>query len=500
MKGKIILCYSGMYSECEIDRNIFMEDDPYGYAIHIDSNLSKNFQSLISTTGNMEENVEIDIEIADNEEQVAFYKKNKGKLLELLQNAEYVTIYFPIDKIIEYLKSNPILQTKKVIINQILKNDYEVVNKLKDELGENTSNIYFYINGNHDLIDFSEYSNTVEKMNEMLQDIDKFNFSPLEKIMYVYDIVRDRIYNEVAEGEDKHISRNLSSALLGDHIVCVGYAKIFKALLNKLGITCTVVSLCNKEKTGGHNRNVIYIKDDKYGVDGVYYFDPTYDSKENEDDNSFLLSYKYFAMTRDTMIRLDKGEIIDESFPYSETNVEDISLDLEEIIEENGFENIPEDILRSVNTMSILVSGESLISILSLNPLICPSKKLTKDEVIGKLDKIVEHFVRPLSADTLLRVLYNVRKQQYYSNPDKYQFGLEDFFQIVIRSGWNFEEDKLYNWMMPFLSVEEQAKIKGPRLMRYSSDTDLEKNIEQVKLAKVLRLTLDKKMDSEKQS
>ena len=37
-------------------------------------------------------------------------------------------------------------------------------------------------------------------------DIELFNYSPLEKIMYAYDLVRNRVY--VSEGEeDKTISR-----------------------------------------------------------------------------------------------------------------------------------------------------------------------------------------------------------------------------------------------------------------------------------------------------
>ena len=47
--------------------------------------------------------------------------------------------------------------------------------------------------------------------------------------MYAYDMVRDKIYAEVDENDDKMISRNLSTALLGDKIVCLGYANVFKA-------------------------------------------------------------------------------------------------------------------------------------------------------------------------------------------------------------------------------------------------------------------------------
>lgn len=173
-------------------------------------------------------------------------------------------------KIIQFWKQ------KKIVFNDFLELDPTLVNEISSAFGNETSNIYFNLIGNSELITFDEYKATIDKISTMINEIEKYNFSPMEKIMYVYDIVRNKIYIEVDENEDKMLSRNLSSSLLGDKIVCVGYAKIFRTLLQKLGITCKELYLHHPDRKGGHARNVIYVKDEKYDIDGVYYFDPTW--------------------------------------------------------------------------------------------------------------------------------------------------------------------------------------------------------------------------------
>ena len=53
--------------------------------------------------------------------------------------------------------------------------------------------------------------------------------------------------------------------------------------------------------------------------------------------------------------------------------------------------------------------------------------KLNKYNIRKKIYELTRYFNNPISADVLLEVLYNVRKQQYYYNPEKYPFDLNDF-------------------------------------------------------------------------
>lgn len=334
MRGKLILSDFDEYESTKY--NISEGLDPYGYEISICTDLSEEFVNLILNIGDANESdlnasIEAVIDCCEDEESMTFFKQYRNRTLELLQNAEYVTFNFDVEKICEYVKANKILRTKKIIFNDILELKPEIVTEISNTFGNDTSNIYFNVVGNDKLISFEEYKATVKVIDDIVKDIEKFNFSPMEKIMYVYDIVRDKVYAEVDENEDKNISRNLSSVLLGNKIVCVGYAKIFRTILEKLGISSHEVYLYYPNKNGGHARNEVYIKDEKYAVDGVYYFDPTWDSKKSENDNTYLFSYRYFAMTKVAMDLMDKGRLIDRIFPYFS---DDIADEFEEIIKE----------------------------------------------------------------------------------------------------------------------------------------------------------------------
>lgn len=148
----------------------------------------------------------------------------------------------------------------------------------------------------------------------------------------------------------------------------------------------------------------------KESYDGVYYFDPTWDSKKSENDNTYLFLYRYFAMTKVAMGLMDKGRLIDRIFPYFS---DDIADEFEEIIKE-GLEKVPEEMIKSINYMSSLVYNKYLIDktryILYRQGIIKSLLEVNTDEVIEELIPLVEYFNKPLSANILLKVLYNVRK------------------------------------------------------------------------------------------
>ena len=462
----------------------------FDYEISINTDLTDNFASLISSTGDIEDSIDFAVEISDDSDNIEFYNKCRDKLLNLLQSAEYVRFNFDIESIAKYIKNNPILKTKKILFTDIFDLNPEIVEAIETYFGNETSNIYFDVAGNTDFVSFKEYSDTIKIINDMVQDINRFNYSPLEKIMYAYDLVRNRVYVSEGEDEDKTVSRTLSSVLLGDKIVCAGYAIVFETLLEKLGIKSRKVYLYNSDKTGGHARNEIYIKDEKYGVDGVYYFDTTWDSKKEENDNSYLLKYRFFAKTKESMDRIDNGTLIDENFPYFS---KDITKQVEKIIREKGVEGIPPILLKSINHMSSLIYGRSLINKSMLSPLVPPQFRLTEEKIKKDLKPLAEYFDKPLTADVLLKVLYNVRKNQYYLEPEKYQFGLNEFYKIAVLSGWDFIGTKKEKLLLKTATPKQLAKIKLDQIDRYSRETNLYKNIEQVKLAKILRKVYESK-------
>ncbi len=134
-------------------------------------------------------------------------------------------------KAIEWLKNSKPLQELPILLQMqdLPINNIEFNQLMKSY--NNSQNLKLMIEGNKKKITVEEYKKTVLVINEMVSKIKKQNLSPLEQIMYAYDIVRDRVYLEEKEGEGYETSRDLTSVLLGDKIVCVGYANILDKIL-----------------------------------------------------------------------------------------------------------------------------------------------------------------------------------------------------------------------------------------------------------------------------
>lgn len=189
----------------------------------------------------------------------------------------------------------------KIVDEQIYNlNDYPTIK----EKYQSNPNIYFHIEGNTQPISIAEFEKTYNIINNIVSKIQKLNLSPLEQIMYVYDLARDRVYKEELITEPPYISRDLTSVLLGNRIVCVGFSNIFNQILENLGITSKKDHLKSIDSNEpNHVRNIVYVYDKKYNIEGNYLFDLTLDCKDNIDDNTYLNSYRYFAKTKKEMDR-----------------------------------------------------------------------------------------------------------------------------------------------------------------------------------------------------
>ena len=461
----------------------------YDYEIDISASLDKNFEEIISNLDDFDKIIDWSITICSNDnERMEILKKIKSDKLNYINNASDIEFFYKPEVVANFIKKNPILLNKRIIFSDYNLLNNNLINEIEDAFGDNTSNIYFKIQGNYSLITFDEYKKTTYCINKKIEDIKRFDFSPLEKIMYVYDMVRDKVYLEVDEDEDKMNSRNLSSALLGNKIVCVGYSVIFQTLLSKLGIDCHTIRLDCLDDNGGHVRIAIHVKDDKYGIDGVYFFDPTWNSKTNENDNKFLLSYKYFALTKEKIDEYDNGKFLDRRFPYFSA---DIAWEFDDLVYEVGIKGLPDELVNSINSMSYFVTGDILIKNMRNYPIAKKIFKLNKYIIRKKIYELTNYFNNPISADVLLEVLYNVRKQQYYSNPEKHPFDLNDFYKTVFISNWDFSDTQLNQFLMMCYSNDD---IKLIRTIKFAEENELDKRIEQVKLTKTLRNIYDNKI------
>lgn len=188
---------------------------------------------------------------------------------------------------------------KKVLVdifqgNSFSTEDFDKIVEVYDKLTDGNNELYFYEGAT--VYSVGEVFLANSKINLWVDEINskKINgkpLSPLEKFYLAYDIVTDFEFNE---SESIFDARNLISVLQGNKIVCVGFAKLLSELCKRVGIECEVQLVAHKSDKPNHMNCIVRLKDDKYGVDGVFYSDPCWDSakKGRKSFEHFLLTYK----------------------------------------------------------------------------------------------------------------------------------------------------------------------------------------------------------------
>ena len=103
-------------------------------------------------------------------------------------------------------------------------------------------NINLLINNDHYNYSKEEYLKEEDILEKLVKPIKESNLSPYEKYLAVYNIVKQfKPYKE--NEEDKNQSRDIRYILNNEYMVCVGYAKLLKTLLDKVGIPSIRISV-----------------------------------------------------------------------------------------------------------------------------------------------------------------------------------------------------------------------------------------------------------------
>lgn len=398
--------------------------------------------------------------------------------LNILPNCNYVMIEFD-PFLFKYINENEFLQTKTLHITELFSTTREDLNRITSAL-KNYTNVLLTVDGNQEEITLQQYKNTVEEMEKFLSKIKKYELSPLEQMMYAYDLVRDRVYTEENQEESYSASRDLTATLLGDKIVCVGYANIFEKILQNLRIQTTMCSMVSKNQTG-HRRNAVYVKDTKYHVEGVFFCDPTWDSRKDKNDNSYLDSYKFFCKNIEEMRIHESNKYTNVTFSEYD---KDFTKEIKSMVEENGIESVSREITRTINAISNLIDQKQLIEPTFLYKDVLPFDFDVLSESLDRYEKLF--FNSHLSTETLLKIMIQVRKIEYYENPEKYPLTVESFENVVRNNILFYCNQRMLTLLFSEDCAEINENMSQDDFEKLKSQIDLEKNIERVKLTKVL--------------
>lgn len=414
----------------------------------------------------------------------------KKPLIRIFDESEYIKIKLSTKKLINFVNENKEILEKKIVPKKIY--DYsEKSIKEVEILQESIPNLYLEVKNNFGLVEATEYLKGTKIIRNIVNNIKKLTDSPLEQSMLIYDLVRNKKYKKEEKVTEEYDSRSTIKSLLYENRVCLGYANIFSSICNELNIRNKIIYL--KTEDSGHARNILYINDKKYGIEGAYYFDTTWDSKKSENDKTYLSSYKYFAKTKEEIenysnYSLKKEDLNTYIENYSYFN-ETFDIDFEEAIDEKGIDNVPTEILRTINCMSLLIRGKFVF-----DPVKLYLRKFDNIN-IDNLKEITSYltycFSNSIPGEKFIKLFYNVRKLEYYINNEKYQLSIEDIVKTSLQSDWKFSGTAKENLFL-FFNIQLSEETRKRQINDYLSKTDTEKQIEQVKVAKVLRRVLEK--------
>ena len=281
----------------------------------------------------------------------------------------------------------------------------------------NSKNIFIHYQEYGGDIDINTLYNTSCQINYITNKIKKYNLSPLEKVIMVYDIVKNNFYHKEEENENYLISRSLDNVLNSDYIVCVGYIAIINAMLKNLNINArSIICKTKKEK---HCRSIIHLVDKKYNIDGVYVLDPTWDSKKSN-LNDTIDKYNYFLMP----IEIAEKTALTELMPIINMSLSDLVLlenDFDDSICTNEEKMIKRIKMQYYLEMLFLLTGndnyENFIQNICVYEFLSDKDKekikYTYDDMINKCK------AKDIDIDLFIRALYNTKKIEYYLNDDK---------------------------------------------------------------------------------
>lgn len=295
-----------------IDEELREEFDPLiGYNTRRNLIGYDNYDALIKNTSKS-------IKVPLNEEELFYLKFINSSSEITIKHVDYDNVFKIITRLRDCGHKGKIsisITDKNLLNNYIFSNMHKV--KYFDD-------VEVFLHGQTiDLVDYVKYE---KKLLDLIMPA--VNLSPFEKYLFAYNVTKKfKKYNE--NNADKRSARDLYQIFDSEYMVCVGYSNLLGDLLDKLGIEnyrdsvlidIGLDQIPNEDKplpdyiydektsdlkelktiSVGHDRRKIHLVDPKYGINGYYFTDPTWDNVMEHD------AYNHALMTEEEYISLDR--------------------------------------------------------------------------------------------------------------------------------------------------------------------------------------------------
>ena len=240
-------------------------------------------------------------------------------------------------------------------------------------------------------VNYDEYKGLYETIKYYRKLINENNLSPVEKVMYAYDIMKTFPYNE--SKKDAFDSRDPHKIVETGNIVCVGYSDMLKIILNGLDENIKVMNLVvtgydkQQDVKYNHARNIIRIDDDKYNMHGIYSVDATWDSVKKNKEGKLGDDYTALDLYTHFLIPLTKDEY-SKIYSYEEAPI------IEGIFNNMEFDGYDKlfnyKINKDILDKYLNVRRPSLEMFINMLTSVRLSEGFTKEQIENEVKKVIE--------------------------------------------------------------------------------------------------------------
>lgn len=320
-----------------------------------------------------------------------------------------------LKKGLEYIDEKGLDQELIVVLDQGNLDELLISDNIEffEELAEKDININFRYDTGKKTFSLQNVLDKEHFLRQAVEDIKSKNFSPLEQLIAIYDIAKVFKSYKSEEGSIAE-SRALYEYLESDYMVCVGYADLVSNLAHRLHLNVTEISLDVTKSNGqveGHARNYVNLVDPKYGIDGFYVLEPTWEQggtiiganrrKSYEQSRS---TYKDFLLTTDAgRHNYTGGEIDVEHYDsvFTATSQDELNI----AIAQMGYRNNLYELMQDLDPeFSQVLNGLD-----THNP---EDAQIILDYFNSKVN-------RPISKKALLDAIINVKRTIYVNFTDQ---------------------------------------------------------------------------------
>ncbi|NLL02158.1 MAG: hypothetical protein GX265_03975 [Mollicutes bacterium] len=375
-----------------------------------------------------------DIETVEKALKRSFILKDFDEFEIIFENIKDFTEY---TNFLEKLKGNIIIH-----VDNLSKED---LNYLKNIKFQNEPQVNYGLISNN--IDLSEYLEILEIINSMETFISKFALSEIEKQLLLFDLVRERVYKS-GDSNDKTSARDLNRVLKEEEIVCAGYANIFAAVSNQLGIPTIVKKYYSiKNPTTGHASNVSYVYDSIYNDYYILEYDPTWNSRKNEQDQDWINNYDYAAVP-ENIATLQKYSKKNYGINYSMINTLNIEfVRYHELLMTNSplviNWQIDKFVRLIINIYKYLNKKDKVEELMQFRKDLTSNSQINPEYIQKLYEDVRNTGSKSIPIKDFIKMIYRVRRVEHSIDPQKYPLDY-NIIENIVRRKYNDDNWKQY--------------------------------------------------------